>query len=112
MCCCCSCCCSEALEAIIRVGAQRVLTSGGCCTAEQGRQVIRQLVQQAAGRITIMAGGGVRASNAVALVAATGVTELHSAASRCVWERVQGVGLGGGGEKGVCCARYTPECAW
>jgi copper homeostasis protein len=36
------------------------------------------LVERAAGRIGILAGGSIRAHNAAALVRATGVTEIHS----------------------------------
>lgn len=48
----------------------------------QGSSVLAQLVKQAAGRISIMAGGGVRAANAEALLQATAVRELHSSAKR------------------------------
>lgn len=67
-----------ALEVLIRMGAARVLTSGGAATAAGGAARIRALVEQAAGRIGILAGGAVRAHNAAALVQATGVTEIHS----------------------------------
>ena len=54
----------EALEAIIRTGGVRILTSGQQQTAEQGLSILQQLAQQAAGRIEIMAGAGVNAQNA------------------------------------------------
>jgi copper homeostasis protein len=47
----------------------------------QGAEVLAGLVKQAAGRITIMAGGGATASNAAQLLA-LGVPELHSSAKR------------------------------
>lgn len=50
----------------------------------QGASMLHALVQHAAGRITILAGGGVTADNVVDLVAATGVKEVHSSAKRCV----------------------------
>jgi copper homeostasis protein len=50
----------------------------------QGSSVLEQLVKQAAGRISIMAGGGVRSANAAALLQGTGVRELHSSAKRWV----------------------------
>jgi copper homeostasis protein len=68
---------AEALETLIRLGINRVLTSGQAATAWEGRELIGALVRQAAGRITIMPGGGVNEENAPDLVAATGVTELH-----------------------------------
>ncbi|TFG46550.1 MAG: copper homeostasis protein CutC [Gemmatimonadales bacterium] len=68
----------SALDVLARVGVARVLTSGGAATAAKGAARIRALVEQAAGRIGILAGGSVRAHNAAALVQATGVTEIHS----------------------------------
>jgi len=69
---------SAALEVLIRFGVSRVLTSGGAETAVDGASRIRTLVDRAAGRIGVLAGGSVRAHNAGSLVARTGVTELHS----------------------------------
>ncbi len=70
----------EALEAVIRTGAVRILTSGQQPTAEAGVPLLRQLVQQAAGRIEIMAGAGVNAQNASPL-RDTGVHALHLSGS-------------------------------
>lgn len=67
----------EALEAIIRCGCTRILTSGCQPSAEQGAPLLRQLVQAAAGRIAILAGAGVTPDNAPRIIAATGVTEIH-----------------------------------
>ncbi|WIA29110.1 hypothetical protein OEZ86_011621 [Tetradesmus obliquus] len=72
---------SEALEVLIHLGVPRVLTSGGQPSALQGAEVLAALVKQAAGRVSIMAGGGVTASNAAELQA-LGVSELHSSAKR------------------------------
>ena len=66
----------EALESIIRTGAVRILTSGQHQTAEHGLSVLRQVTQQAAKRIEIMAGAGVNAQNAQLLIEA-GVDALH-----------------------------------
>lgn len=66
-----------ALETLIKLGINRVLTSGQAATAWNGRELIGALVRQAAGRITILAGGGVNEENAADLVRLTGVTELH-----------------------------------
>jgi copper homeostasis protein len=66
-----------ALEAAIQLGFERVLTSGGALTALAGAERIAALVAQADGRISILAGAGVRASNVVELVARTGVREVH-----------------------------------
>ena len=66
----------EALEEVIRAGCYRVLTSGGESDAERGKEGIRRLVDLAKGRIKIMAGSGVNATNALR-IAKTGVDALH-----------------------------------
>lgn len=67
----------EALEAIIRCGCQRILTSGQQPTAPEGRDLIREMVTEARGRIVIMPGSGVRAENIKSLLE-TGAVEFHS----------------------------------
>jgi copper homeostasis protein len=69
------------LEELIDLGIQRVLTSGQRSSALLGEALIAQLVEQAAGRITILAGGGLRAQNITAFLARTGVCEVHLSAS-------------------------------
>lgn len=71
---------SIALEDIIRIGCERILTSGGRQTAVQGTTLIAQLVQQAAGRIEIMPGSGVNENNIAELVEQTGATVFHTTA--------------------------------
>ena len=67
----------EALDALIALGVHRVLTSGQAPSAPEGAALIADLVRRADGRIGVLPGGGIRADNAAALVAATGVSELH-----------------------------------
>lgn len=69
---------AAALELLISLGVARVLSAGGTGTALDGAGRLAALVRQAAGRCTVVAGGGVRAQNAADLVARTGVTEIHS----------------------------------
>ncbi len=69
---------SRGLEDLIALSVERVLTSGGAPTAYEGRAALRSLVVQARGRIVVMAGGGVRAGNAAAILAESGVAELHA----------------------------------
>ncbi|AKD57773.1 copper homeostasis protein CutC [Spirosoma radiotolerans] len=71
----------EALEAVVRAGAVRILTSGQQQTAERGLPVLRQLSEAAAGRIEIMAGAGVNEQNAQLLID-TGVDALHLSGSQ------------------------------
>lgn len=66
----------ESLELLCNYPIDRVLTSGLQPTALEGREMIKQLVDVAHGRLSIMAGSGVNDSNALSLVD-TGITELH-----------------------------------
>jgi len=70
----------EALEDIISIGCERILTSGQRPTAMEGADLIDQLVRAADERIVIMPGSGVRASNIAALAEATGASEFHTSA--------------------------------
>jgi len=67
----------EALETLKQLGIERVLTSGQAGTALEGMAVLKELVVAAAGRVTILAGGGVNEVNAEQIVRDAGVTELH-----------------------------------
>lgn len=67
----------EALEVVIGCGCHRILTSGCQPSAEAGIDTLRQLVKQASGRITILAGAGVTPGNVAKIVAETGVAEVH-----------------------------------
>ena len=79
----------KALEEIIEMGCERILTSGGKSTAMEGATVINHLVQKAAGRISIMPGSGVSEANVANLVHFTGVTEVHSSARTSVQSKMQ-----------------------
>jgi copper homeostasis protein len=70
-----------ALETAIQLGFIRVLTSGGAPDAVKGSAVIRSLVEQAAGRIEIMAGSGLTPDNVTTLVRGTQVPAVHSSCS-------------------------------
>ncbi len=70
----------EALEDIIALGFNRVLTSGGKATALEGKESLKKLVEQADSRIIIMPGCGVNASNIRELKEYTGAQEFHSSA--------------------------------
>lgn len=70
------------LECIIALGCDRVLTSGLAPTALQGADVLRRLVEVAAGRIAILAGSGVSSVNVEQLVRLSGVSEVHASARK------------------------------
>jgi copper homeostasis protein len=68
---------SVALDAAIALGFDTVLTSGGAASAPEGVARLQALAAQAAGRIEILAGGGVRADTAEGLLRA-GLLSLHA----------------------------------
>ncbi len=70
----------QALEDIIACGCSRILTSGQVPNAFDGKELIKQLVEQADDRIVIMPGSGVRSNNIALLAQFTGAIELHSSA--------------------------------
>jgi copper homeostasis protein len=68
----------EAIEQLIEIGCQRILTSGQQPAALQGIELIAQLVKSADERIIIMPGSGVRKENIKELAEKTGAMEFHS----------------------------------
>jgi copper homeostasis protein len=68
----------EAMEQLIEIGCQRILTSGQQPTAPEGIDLITQLIKSANDRIIIMPGSGVRKENIKELAKATGAKEFHS----------------------------------
>jgi copper homeostasis protein len=70
----------EALEDIIEIGCERILTSGQKQNALEGAALIKQLIDIAEDRIIIMPGSGVRSENIVLIAEATGAVEFHSSA--------------------------------
>ena len=69
-----------ALEDVISLGCERLLTSGCAPSAEEGKELLAQLMRQAAGRIIIMPGAGIKPGNAAAIAAAVQTTEYHGSA--------------------------------
>ncbi len=67
----------SALEEIIELGFNRILTSGQAATAEEGIPLLRQLVARADNRIVILPGAGVNANNAERILHETGAREIH-----------------------------------
>ncbi|MGN7786275.1 copper homeostasis protein CutC [Niabella sp. 22666] len=68
----------EALEQLVNIGCERVLTSGQQLTAPEGAGLIAELNRVANGRIGVMPGSGVRANNLAALAAQTKCHEFHT----------------------------------
>ena len=74
----------EALEQIIGLGCDRILTSGQAASALKGANRLRELRKRADGRIVILAGGGVTPENAAQIITETGCTEIHASASEII----------------------------
>ena len=69
-----------ALEALIGLGVDRVLTSGQEATVLEGLPLLAELMQAAGERIVVMPGGGITARNVARIVAALKPKEMHFAA--------------------------------
>ncbi len=88
----------QALEDVISLGCNRLLTSGLASSAAEGIPMITRLVEAAQGRISIMPGCGVNAGNAAAILNATQAVEIHASARHNVESgmlyRHKGVSMG------------------
>jgi copper homeostasis protein len=90
---------AAAVEALVRCGVDRVLTSGQRDTALEAVETIRAIVDAAHGRLGVMACGGLDAGNIATVRDVTGAPELHIAALRAepsaMRHRNPYVGMGG-----------------
>ncbi|RUS22055.1 copper homeostasis protein cutC [Endogone sp. FLAS-F59071] len=67
----------QALEDLISIGVDRILTSGQDSTAWEGIDLITELVEWAGDRIIIMPGSGITERNVSKIVAAVHPKEIH-----------------------------------
>jgi len=67
----------ETLDHLVALGISRVLSSGQAASAYEGRFLLKKLVQHAAGRIVIMPGAGITATNIFEIAQTTGAKEFH-----------------------------------
>lgn len=88
----------ETLEQAKQLGVDTILTSGQKNTCMEGRDLLRELVKRADGRIDIMAGGGVDAQTIAQLGPYTGLTAFHMSGKRTLQSamtyRREGVSMG------------------
>lgn len=70
----------EALEQLIDLGVERLLTSGQKQSAELGIDLLKELYELSNVRITILAGGGINSEN-VSKFKEAGLKEIHASAS-------------------------------
>jgi len=94
-----------AVEAIVRLGATRVLTSGGESTALEGAYALKDMLRWADGRVLIVPAGGINSKNLQRILDIAPCQEYHASARRAVASRAVyrngGVHMGG--------ALYPPE---
>ena len=76
--------CEEAIEALVRCGVQRVLTSGQQKLAIDGLDTLARTVRAARGRIRVIACGGLNRTNIAEVHRRTAADELHFAAPRVI----------------------------
>ncbi|MFK8114557.1 MAG: copper homeostasis protein CutC [Rubripirellula sp.] len=70
-----------AMDTLIELEVDRLLTSGQAHTAFAGIQSLAELVKRAEGNLAIIAASGIDSSNAGQIVQQTGVREIHGSAS-------------------------------
>ncbi|MDB4676855.1 copper homeostasis protein CutC [bacterium] len=70
------------LQKLVDLGTTRVLTSGGCATAWEGREQIVQFQNAWGNQIEILVGSGVSPANAVSLIRYTGCSQVHGSFSQ------------------------------
>uniref|UniRef100_A0A8C5K5Z0 Copper homeostasis protein cutC homolog n=1 Tax=Jaculus jaculus TaxID=51337 RepID=A0A8C5K5Z0_JACJA len=70
----------EALETLLTLGFEPVLTSGCESSALEGLPLVKQLVDEAKGRIVVMPGGGITDRNLQRILEGSGTTEFHCSA--------------------------------
>ncbi len=71
---------SSSCQTLINLGFKTILTSGGEKSATEGKENLRDLIQNYGHQIEILIGGGVRSENIAALKAFTGGSSFHSSA--------------------------------
>ena len=68
----------RALEDAVSLGCRTILSSGQAANAALGAPLLAKLNGQAAGRIDLMAGCGVKRTNIAGIAAQTGITTFHT----------------------------------
>ena len=79
----------QALEDLVMLGIDRILTSGQENSVLEGLDLIADLVRKAGDRIIIMPGGGITERNVGKIVAQSGVEEVHAVGTLSVDSSMQ-----------------------
>lgn len=103
----------KALDEIIEMGCNRILTSGQAPTALEGVDLLKRLNEKAAGRLTILAGGGVTPDNAAEILSLSGTNEIHASARHTIRSgmkyRKEGIAMGTPGSDEYSSKVTSPE---
>ena len=70
----------KAMDELIKLGFTRILTNGQAKNVAEGKETLYQMVMHAAGRIEIMAGGGLKSAD-IAEMKEIGVSAVHFSAT-------------------------------
>ncbi|GFO06059.1 Copper homeostasis protein cutc homolog [Plakobranchus ocellatus] len=95
----------DSLAKIIQLGFIRVLSSGGCQTAHQGAQVLKDMVCQVKDKIIVMPGGGITVDNLKDILLTTKAKEFHGSARKIVKSSVTYM-------NSHVCMGHIPECEY
>lgn len=74
----------KALDDIIQLKMDRLLTSGQQKSALEGTELIRELVKRANNTLAIMPGGGIDEHNIAEIMQKTGAREFHTSSSKTI----------------------------
>lgn len=75
---------NKAIEVLIELGIDRVLTSGGAVNAIEGIENLNRLNKKYGSKIEILAGCGINENNVKELIDKTGVTQIHTSAKKWI----------------------------
>ncbi len=75
---------TQGLEQIIDLGFDRILTSGLEPTAIEGKFLLKELIEQAQNRITILPGSGLNSQNVSDFIVFTKTKEIHASAKKTI----------------------------
>ena len=79
----------KAMEDIIEIGCERILTSGQKPSIVHGIELVAQLIEKAEERIIIMPGSGVRADNIADIAMKTKAAEFHTSARTMIQSKMK-----------------------
>ncbi len=74
----------EALDTLMELGVERVLTSGQEASALEGVDLLRRLVERAGDRLIVMPGGGIHERSLPRILRETGAREVHVTGTRTI----------------------------